>query len=210
METENNVLLYLPEKHWFNSFYRNFSPKPLFLDQKKVFFKLIHSIENMTFNFKRKEYLCIFLTKKTIRDLSLLKPQERNRSLHFITNDYFIPFIFEAKKRYNPKSFSHWKDLDKYPLNLAIWEQIKSKSYTKTIVNQLDRHNLIDKLDYSLLNQLMLGKQIKDLPNKLYSSKSQLFRRKKRLKRILKIEGESDTALVVKSIEMGYLEVDPM
>lgn len=210
METKNQILLCLPEKHWFNSLFRNHSPKPLFFNEKEVSFKLIHRLENKSFNSKAKEYLCVFLNKKTIGYLDLLEPQIRNRSLHFITNDYFIPFIFEAKKKYNPKSFSHWKDLDKHPLSLAIWEQIKSKSYTKTIVNQLDRHNLIDKLDYSLLNQLMLGKQIKDLPNKLYSSKSQLFRRKNRLKRIFKIEGESDTALIVKSIEMGYLEVGPI
>jgi len=207
MEKEAYILFYLPEKHWFNSLFRNHPLEPLFFDEKEVSFKLIHRLESISFNSKRKEYLCVFITKKTIGDLGLLKPQVGRRSLHFITNDHFIPLIFEAYKKFNPKSFSYWKDLDKHPLNLAIWEQIKSKSYTKTIVKQLDRHKLIDKIDYSLLDQLMIGEQIKDLPNILYISKSKLFRRKNRLKRVFNIEGKSDTALVIKAIEMGYLKV---
>ena len=52
METEIHVLRNLPENHWFNSFYRNLSPKPLFPRLKSYGFS---SVEYQNYNYSKEK-----------------------------------------------------------------------------------------------------------------------------------------------------------
>lgn len=175
---------------------------------KRILFNLIVSCEDL-FNVKERiPHLNVFYDDSLKKSLLEFKALNEGVVFTFFCKTNNIPTLSWIKQIFNPNGFYTLNDLDFSRLYSIIVNNLKHPFYTQNIVNQLERGNQLDKLDYELLERLKMGCKPMKLHHYLPASKSVIFRRKKRLKEIMGVLEKTDAALVAQGIKLGYLKLD--
>ena len=178
------------------------------LDQahpKEIRFSYIHSEEELLLLKENQINLYVFYEECMTKSLEEFKRLNPDTNFTFFCKTITVSTLLWIKKNFNPKGFYSLNDLDLKQLIQIILLDPKLSFYSQSIVGKIEEGNRLKSLDFKLLEQLAAGTKAMELHQHLPASKSVIFRRKKRLKRLLNVEGKSDTALVARAIRLGYL-----
>jgi len=113
-------------------------------------------------------------------------------------------------KTVNPECLLVKSDINFTELLNAIKVVVtESPYYSKTVLRYIRRrisnNVVIDKTDKALLHYLSSGTKMKDLPKFINLSKSAIELRKRKLKEVFDVEGQSDYNLIHKAEEKGFI-----
>src|SRR5690606_3428961 len=113
-------------------------------------------------------------------------------------------------KNINPEGFLVKNDLEPAELVQAVKTVLNGKLFFTETVLEVMRNNVahdyfLDRVDRQLLYELSIGTKMKDLPDILPLSIAGIEKRKRNLKVIFNIKGNSDKELIQLAKEKGFI-----